>query len=188
MFEMFDAEFKVESSGGGQFLRLPTEDGKFVRFAVLGKVTNGFVYWNNQKRTVNLREKPKETPADIRVDGKYPDRVKQFIAFPGYDYETKAVVVVMIEQASVINAIFQLVTSGDVDPTSQFFKVNRMKVGGKTEYQVVGINFKNDCPKPDDEAYAKAAEMNLDDILFRTPTQGSEDDAAVDVAKAAEIM
>lgn len=190
-FSMFDDNFKVEQSSGGGFLRLPSEDGKFIRFAVLSKVMSGYVYWNKDKRTVNLREKPSETPADIRTDGKFPDRVKQFIAFAAWDYEAKAVCVCSIETVTVINSIYQLVQSGDADPMTQFFKINRAKVNGKTEYQVLPVAFNANFGKPDADAYEKAAAMNLDDILFRKQTQADNDSeaaAAVDVAKAAEIM
>lgn len=191
-FSMFSADFKVESGNGGQFLNIPTEDGKFIRFAVLGAVVSGYRYWTQENRPKNLKVKPNGRPADIRTGGKYEDRVKQFIACPVLDYEEGTVRVFICENAKVINAIHDLVQNDVVDPMSQYFRISRTKVGAKSEYNVNGVVFKPGvAPAPTPEQYAEAAALDMEDILFRVEepkAETDEVDASVDVAKAAQIM
>lgn len=134
-------DYKAPVSGGG-FMKL--QDGDNV-FRVLSSAITGFEYWNTESKPVRSHGAVEGTPADIKLDKEgNPTKVKHFWAFVVWNYATKSVEILQLNQSSIQSAIGNLVSDVDWgDPKGYDIKVTRSGTGMETEYAV--------SPKPHKE-------------------------------------
>ncbi|UVD33213.1 ssDNA-binding protein [Plectonema phage Pbo-yong3] len=196
LMNFFPEGFVPDSSGGGgDFIRVPNKDGQSIRVVLLGKAVTGYEYWTTDGKPRRLEAKPQGKPADMREksDGGFPEKIKQFVAFPAYEYSEDGtdgrVGIFQVNQASIISDLFDIFTSGDYDPASIFIKVER-KAGKRVSYSVSGIGFTQKFNKPAPEIYAQAKELDIQTVMFPAEEEGEAqaEPSAVDVAKAATLM
>lgn len=131
--------YEAPASGGG-YMKL--QDGDNV-FRVLSSAVVGYQYWTNENKPVRSKTEFTETP-DIRVKDGKTDKVKHFWAFVVWNYATKEVEILELQQVKVRDAILNLVNDEDWgDPKKYDIKVNRSGSGLDTKYAV--------SPKPHKE-------------------------------------
>lgn len=120
-----------KSQPGGGYMRFKLGQNKF---RILSSPVSGFVFWNEENKPTRLKEYPTAVPTTIRKDSK----IKYFLAFCVWNFETKAVEILEITQSSIISAIQELVTSEEWgEPTGYSITVGRKGEGLETEYSVV---------------------------------------------------
>lgn len=126
---------KVDS----RFLKLGDGDNKFL---IIGPVTLGYKYWNTDKKSVLLRDKPKNVPDDIgnTPDGKQ-DTVKHFWAFPIYRHDLKKFQIYELTQLSIMGKLQDLARDKDWGDPVFRYQINIKKSGSglKTEYEVLPV-------------------------------------------------
>ena len=103
--------YEVPSSGGGNYFKPVTGDNKL---RILSDVVTGWQYWNVDNKPVRMREKPSETPSDIRLndDGK-SDRVKHFWVVLVWDYDSSQLKIWEITQAGIQGALAEFANDED---------------------------------------------------------------------------
>jgi hypothetical protein len=129
----------------GRYMKLL--EGKNV-FRALDRMVIG--YWNMAGKPVRLRQRPSSRPGDIRTEDDGKENIKDFWAFPVWNYADKAVQILEITQATIQNAIKALDEEENWgDPTGYDIAASKSGSGFGTEYSVLGIP-----PKPLDPAIA----------------------------------
>lgn len=195
--QFFPENFKVESSGGGDFIQVPRKDGEAIRVVLLGQAVVGYEYWTTEGKPVRLTEKPHGKPADMREKSEagFAERVKQFVCFPAFEYgvdggDDGRVGIFQINQASIIGEIYDILMSGDFDPMNVFFKIER-KSGKRVSYSVNAIGFNQKFTKPNADIYQQGTDLKVAEVLFQTQDEDSSEGATsttVDVATASTVM
>lgn len=131
---------------------------------ILSNAVTGFEYWNNDNKPVRSKEMFSNTP-DIKsdMDGN-PTKVKHFWSFVVYNYDTKNIEILQINQATIQGDIQALVNDEDWgNPKGYDIKITRSGEKLETKYSV--------NPKPakpvSDEILAKYNAMNINlEALF----------------------
>ena len=154
--------YEVPSSGGGNYFKPVTGDNKL---RILSDVVTGWQYWNVDNKPVRMREKPSETPSDIRLndDGK-SDRVKHFWVVLVWDYDSSQLKIWEITQAGIQGALAEFANDEDWGHPKNY-NILLKKEGEKinTKYTVI--------PKPakalDDRIIKEwqEAKVNLDAVF-----------------------
>lgn len=129
--------YEVPKSAGGSYFK-PQPGDNNVR--ILSDVVTGWQYWNDQNKPVRMREKPKTTPTDIRINdetGK-PDRVKHFWVVLVWDYAESSLKVWEITQAGIQQDIAGFANDPDWGHPKNY-NINIKKEGQKinTNYTVM---------------------------------------------------
>lgn len=120
-------------------------------FRILGSAIVGWGYWNTAGKPVRLRERPSGRPLDIRTEDDGKETIKQFWAFPVYNYAEKMVQVLEVTQATIQNGIKSLVDDDNWGgPKGYDITIGKSSSGFNTEYTVMGIP-----PRPLDPAVAE---------------------------------
>lgn len=132
----------------GKYLKLP-EDGKYIRFAVIGMMVSGYAYWTEDKQVIRSKEMPLDTPG-IREG----EKAKHFWLLNVFDIDAKEVKLLEITQASVQKAIHEMVLAGDYDfmDGTNGFRISRVGKGKMdTKYSAVPTPIK---PGEERDAFA----------------------------------
>lgn len=122
-------------SGGG-YMKLKDGDN-LIR--ILSKAIIGYEYWNKDNKPIRNRIGwSAGVPDDIRIDKDgNQTKIKHFWAFVVWNYETKNVEILEITQATIQQAINNLVKDEDWgDPKQYDIKITRTGEGFDTTYSV----------------------------------------------------
>jgi hypothetical protein len=126
--------YERPAASGGNYAKL--EDGPN-KYRILSPAVVGFLYWNADNKPVRLKEKPEQSPEDIRVENGKPDRIKHFWAFAVWSYRENRVQILEITQASIQGPLEDLVLSEDWgDPTEYDITITKKGQKLDTEYTV----------------------------------------------------
>lgn len=155
-------DYEVPSSGGGSYFKPVTGDN---RLRILSDVVIGWQYWNMDNKPVRMREKPDQTPSDIRLndDGK-PDRVKHFWCVLVWDYDASQLKIWEITQAGIQGSLAEFANDEDWGHPKNY-NILLKKEGEKinTKYTVIPKP-----AKPLDERIVKEwqeAKVNLEAVF-----------------------
>jgi hypothetical protein len=130
-----DYEVPQASGSGGKYFK-PQKGENRVR--ILTDCITGWLYWNSDDKPMRLRDRPTETPDDIRVKDGKQDRVRHFWAMVIYDYASAQIAIWEITQGTIQSAIAALATDADWGHPRQYdLKITRTGEGLDTEYTVV---------------------------------------------------
>lgn len=178
MDEFLPKNYQPPVSGGG-FMKL--QDGVNL-FRIMSPAIVGYEYWTKDNKPVRVKEMPKETPDDIKTgeDGE-PSKIKHFWAFVVWNYQTKAIEILQITQASIQKAIREYADDKDWgNPKNYDIKITRSGQKLETEYIV--------SPKPakelDEEIINKykAKKINLEALYDGgNPFGGEKRDSSLEV-------
>lgn len=126
--------YNIPASSGSSYMKL--QKGENV-IRVLSTPVVGFEYWNNDNKPIRSKEVPSSTP-NIKCDADgNATKVKHFWAVVVYNYDTKAIEILQINQASIQTAIVNLYKDEDWGNPSQYdIKITRKGEGLTTEYSV----------------------------------------------------
>jgi hypothetical protein len=140
-------------------------------FRILSPAVLGYEYWTNDTKVVRSKEFPKETPnIRVRLDEKkqkeVKDKPKHFWAFKVWNYDEKAVQVLLITQKSIQQGILNLVNDEDWgNPLNYDIKITRDGEKFTTKYSM--------SPKPKKpltkevlEAIEKAEDIDIEQLYF----------------------
>ncbi|UOL49086.1 DNA binding protein [Leptolyngbya phage Lbo240-yong1] len=195
--QFFPENFKVESTGGGDFIQVPRKDGEAIRVVLLGQAVVGYEYWTTEGKPVRLTEKPHGKPADMREKSEagFAERVKQFVCFPAFEYgadggDDGRVGILQVNQTSIISEMYDILTTGDFDPLNIFFKIER-KSGKRVSYSVNAISFNQKFTKPSADIYQQGTDLKVAEVLFQNQDEESAEgttSTTVDVATASTVM
>lgn len=120
-----------KNAGGGGFMKLKQGANKF---RILSAPLSGYCYWTKDNKPVRSAEYPKTISPNIRKDS----TPRYFWAFIVWNFESKAVEILELQQNTIIAPIQELINSEDWgDPTGYTLTVNRKGEGLDTEYTVV---------------------------------------------------
>jgi len=131
--EFLPQDYKVPVSGGG-YMKLKMGDN-LVR--IMSNPIFGYEYWTNETKPVRSEVEFTETP-NIKLDKDgNPTKVKHFWAFIVWNYETKNIEILQINQSTIQSAITNLVKDEDWgNPKNYDLKITRTGEGFDTEYAV----------------------------------------------------
>jgi len=105
------------------------------RIRILGSAIVGFEYFTVDNKPIRSKEAFKETPADIKENGK----VKAFWAFPVYNYQTKTVQILEVTQKTIMKDIKSLVDNSKWgNPIMYDIAITKTGEGLETEYSTQG--------------------------------------------------
>ena len=92
--------YEIPKTAGGSYFKPQVGDN---HIRILSDVVTGWQYWNDQNKPVRMRDRPKETPADIRINDETnkPDRVKHFWVVLIWDYSDSQLKIWEITQAGI---------------------------------------------------------------------------------------
>lgn len=123
---------------GSNYMRLQKGTNKF---RILSSAIVGYEYWNVDKKPVRQREKPKMTPADIRMeeDGS-PSDFKHFWAFVVWDYADNTVKILEITQATIQRGMKMKIDNRKGDAKGYDFIITRTGDGLGTEYDIDALD------------------------------------------------
>lgn len=168
--------------------KLQDTNGNYMKFQpglnqirILGSAVVGWEYFNTDNKPVRSREAFEEYPMDIKKDGK----IKQFWAFPVFNYQQKKVQVLELTQKTIMLAIKSLVDNPKWgDPQMYDIAITKVGEGMDTEYSVQGEP-PIGKPEPSVQALAKAKPINLEALFdgkdpFEAPTSQSQIEVAVE--------
>jgi|GEM_PF-694667 len=134
--------YEIPQSGGNGGKYLKFKQGT-VHFRILSqKALKGWEYWTSDNKPKRVLKRPESTPLDIRIgeDGK-PERTKHFWAMAVWDYDSSAVKILQITQATVQEPIMTFVRDKDFGhPTNYDLKVSRSGEGLETKYTVMPLH------------------------------------------------
>jgi len=134
--------YEIPQSGGNGGKYLKFKQGT-VHFRILSqKALKGWEYWTSDNKPKRVLKRPESTPTDIRIgeDGK-PERTKHFWAMAVWDYDSSAVKILQITQATVQEPIMTFVQDKDFGhPTNYDLKVSRSGEGLETKYTVMPLH------------------------------------------------
>lgn len=135
-------------AGGSSYMKL--QKGENV-IRVLSNAITGFEFWNDDNKPVRSATPFTNTPnIKLDADGE-PTKVKHFWAFVVWNYESKNIEILQINQTSIQTAITNLVKDEDWgNPKAYDIKITRKGDGLTTEYAV--------NPKPAKEVDAEILE------------------------------
>lgn len=101
------------------------------RFRIMGSAVTGFEYFTSDNKPVRSKEEPEETP-NIKKDGK----VKEFWAFPVWNYQTESIQILELTQKTIMKAIKSFVENPKWgSPFLYDIAVTRTGESLETEYQ-----------------------------------------------------
>lgn len=104
---------------------------------ILSNAVTGFEYWNNENKPIRSKEMFSNTP-DIKIDmDGNPTKVKHFWSFVVYNYDTKNIEILQINQKTVQSDIQALVNDADWgNPKGYDIKITRSGEKLETKYSV----------------------------------------------------
>lgn len=131
---------------------------------ILSNAITGYEYWNDDNKPIRSKEPFSATPnIKLDMDGN-PTKVKHFWSFVVWNYDTKNIEILQINQATIQGNIKALIDDEDWgNPKGYDIKITRSGEKLETKYSV--------NPKPakpvDDEIQAKynASEINLEALF-----------------------
>jgi hypothetical protein len=101
------------------------------RFRILGSAVVGFEYFTSDNKPVRSKEEPETTP-NIKKDGK----VKEFWAFPVWNYQTESIQILELTQKTIMNSVKSFVDNPKWgSPFLYDIAVTRTGESLDTEYQ-----------------------------------------------------
>jgi len=117
----------------GKYLKLQNGENKF---RIMGDSIVGYEYFNNDNKPVRSKEEPKKTP-NIKDGGK----VKYFVAFPIWNYDSESIQIAVLTQKSIRSPIFKHAADPDrgspVGEEWYDIVVDKEWSGMDTEYDVI---------------------------------------------------
>lgn len=136
-------------TGGSNYTKL--EEGE-TRIRILSqKAIFGYEVWSNKKPYRYKSQSAIDVTPDKNLDGS-DGKVRRFLAFIVWNYNTESVEACSITQSSVMTAIDQLSNDPDFgDPTGYDIKITKKGKGMETKYTVIAVP-----PKPVAEEIKKA--------------------------------
>ena len=137
------------------------KDGENV-LRVLSSAIVGYEYWTEDNKPVRSKEVFKGIPEDIRLDKDgNPTKVKHFWAFIVWNYDSGAIQILEITQATIQGAIKALVDNKKWGSPKEYdLAITRTGEGFDTEYNVVP-NPKEDL-SPEIKEFYEAKNINLE--------------------------
>lgn len=130
------------------------------KFRILSEPVSGYQYWTADNKPVRSADYPKEISKDIKK-GESP---KYFWAFAIYNFDSKAIEILVLTQATLITPLQDLVSNPEWgDPTGYSLTVNRKGEGLETEYTITPSPAKP-TPKSILDLY-KEKNINLEALL-----------------------
>ncbi len=151
--------YEVPKSSGGGYMKLRTGANKF---RVLSAPVMGWQYWNEDGKPVRAKQMWTVVPADADLNKGWPQ--KHFWAFVVWNFDTKAVEILQLTQATIQSAIQELINNEDWgDPRQYSITINRKGEALETEYSVVPSPAKETPPEVL-QAY-KEKPINLDALF-----------------------
>lgn len=128
------AGYEVPASPSNYF---KLQDGENT-FRVLSSAVVGFEYWNTENKPIRLKEMPDGMPSDIRVDKGVVSKIKPFWAFVVWNYQTKQIQILQLNQKSIMTPIKALVDNKKWgDPKGYDITITRSGEGLETEYSTM---------------------------------------------------
>lgn len=177
-----------EPSAGGAYLKMP-KAGECARFAVLSNVTEGWLYWTNDKRCMRSPTKWEDTP-NIRIEDEGTNSQRYFWSFIVVDLADGEVKIAEVTQKTIREDIEGLITKGGYDLLAGKVGLALSRMGsGKmdTKYQLMPIILNDE-----QTAMLENAKFNVErwpdlkEQFKNTPPQKTE--MTVDVATLQETM
>lgn len=131
MSNFLPSDYKIQDTSGNYMRFQPGLN----QIRILGSAVVGWEYFNQDNKPVRSREPFEEYPSDIKRDGK----VKQFWAFPVWNYQQKRVQVLELTQKTIMVGVKSLVDNPKWgDPTMYDIAITKVGDGMDTEYSVQG--------------------------------------------------
>ena len=132
--EFLPNDYKLPDNKG--YMKL--KDGEN-NFRVLSSAIVGYEYWNTNNKPTRSKEASKSIPDDIRLDKDgNPTKVKHFWAFVVWNYESEAIQILEITQATIQGAIKAIVDNKKWgSPKNYDITITRTGEGFDTEYSVM---------------------------------------------------
>lgn len=122
-------------NSGSIFMKLAQGENKI---RIVSDVVVGFEYWTGENKPVRLREMPKSSPQDIKIneDGTLSG-IKHFWALIVIDRQDEEAKLLMITQASIMSQLNDLLENPDWgDPKGYDLTITRKGENLKTKYSI----------------------------------------------------
>ena len=127
--------YEVPKSSAGGYMKLKQGANKF---RILSAPVLGWQYWTEDKKPVRAKDRWTTIPADADISGQRGWDPKHFWAFVVWNFESKAVEILQLTQATIQSQIEQLINSEEWgDPRGYSITINRKGEALETEYSVV---------------------------------------------------
>lgn len=147
--------------GSSAYMRFEQGANKFL---ILCSALIGWEYWNVEGKPVRVKEEPKVTPKDIKLDEDgEPTKVKHFWSFAVWNYESKKVQILELTQSTIMREINALVKNEDWGTPIQTYAITISKEGEKltTKYTITPSPAK-DLPAEVGKAWEEVQKKGFD--------------------------